>query len=90
MRRLRALFPVALVIIALIVSQAIMVFGTSTYDEPGSSALGRGVRSIVRDDGPIMERIPAPVVVVALLAVALVATGAWYALVRWTDVSEEF
>jgi hypothetical protein len=43
---------------------------------------------IVRDDGPIMERIPAPYVVFTVLTGAVVSVVGWYVLVRWTDISE--
>jgi hypothetical protein len=46
--------------------------------------------NIVRDDGPILERIPAPYVVLTLLSGAGVAMVGWYLLVRWTDISEAF
>lgn len=43
---------------------------------------------IVRDDGPFLERIPAPYVVLTILGGACASGILWIMLVRWTNISE--
>ena len=87
MTRFRAGLMVAGVFLILLAVQGLIIVGISG-EGANAPALESAVRNVVRDDGPLMERIPAPWVVLTILGGALVSMGIWYALVRWTDISE--
>jgi hypothetical protein len=93
MKRFRAWLPLLTLFVAIIAVQGIVmivavpdsrdaVLQLPVDDDSGSWS------GIVRDDGPLMERIPAPYVVLPILGGACVTAIGWYFLVRWTDISE--
>jgi hypothetical protein len=74
----------ALLIVELAPDSGVLV--ATSAQEPGQDTWSWS--KIIRDDGPILERIPAPYVVLTLLSGAGAAMVGWYLLVRWTDISE--
>lgn len=79
---------------AVLIAQGVVIVW-ALPDQPGefvgdTRRAGRnwGWSEIIRNDGPILERIPAPYVVLTILGGAAVAMIAWSLLVRWTDIDE--
>jgi hypothetical protein len=94
MKRIGAWLPVVAFFCAVLIAQGVMIgwwLPDSGVTSPGDT---RGTdrawewSGIVRSDGPIMERIPAPYIVVTVLGCAVIAMIAWSFLVRWTDIDE--
>jgi hypothetical protein len=89
MSRIRSWLP----ILALFVGLALLQGAIIAWSIPGGDADGRrtpdwGWPDIIRDHGPIIERIPAPYVVLAIVGCAALAMVIWTLLVRCTDIDE--
>ena len=97
MKRFRAWMPLAALFVVFISLQGVYLLEVApdsrddiavserlSPDSDGSWSWSE----FVRDDGPWLERIPAPYVVLTILGGAAVTAIAWFALVRWTDISE--
>jgi hypothetical protein len=93
MKRFRAWMPMLLLFLVIATVQGLLIAGLAP-DSGDSDAIAVQRQDewswsdIGRDDGPILERIPAPYVVLTILSGAGVAIIGWYVLVRWTDISE--
>lgn len=94
MRRIGSWLPVLMFFCALFIAQGMMIGWALPDSAEGKLGARRDFggawewSEIVRSDEPILERIPAPYVVLTIVAGAAVAMIAWTLLVRWTDVDE--
>jgi hypothetical protein len=89
MSRIRSWLPVVVLFVALGLAQGAMIaWGVPSPTGESGSGPRWGWPEIIRDHGPIMERIPAPYVVLTVVGCAALAMVIWTLLVRWTDIDE--